>query len=170
MTHLLETDWYRVFYWFTVADNVKLITGILSVVFGIYFVIAVACALGATEDNWRSWEKGSKRVFFMFSSMFFICVFMWMLLPTKKDALIIITGGAVGNFVTKDSSSRAIPGDLTKFLHLYMKKEIEDLSSDTRAELGLQTPKETLVDKLKTLTKEEIIERLKNDTTLSINK
>ena len=81
-----------------------------------------------------------------------------------------MAGGAVGNFITTDTSSRAIPADITKFLHLSLNKEIEDLSkevkSDIKKELGIQTPKDKLLDKVEKLTKDELIEFLKNDSTI----
>lgn len=159
-------NWYKVFYWLSVADNVKLVMCILSIVLGVYMFGAIAAALGVFEDNFRSWEKGSKRVFYIFSIAFFISIMSWAFLPSKKDAMLIIAGGSVGNFLTTDSSSRALPADLTKFLHLKLNAELNDLGQETKKELGLQSPKEEFLDKAKEFTKEQLIEYLEKDTIL----
>ena len=82
----------------------------------------------------------------------------------------IVAGGAVGNFITTDTSAKSIPSDITKFLHLSLNKEIEDLQkevkTDIRKELGVQTEKDKFIDKVEKLSKEELIEYLKRDTTL----
>lgn len=67
--------------------------------------------------------------------------------------------------MTTDSSAKEIPSDITKFLHMSLKNEINDLNSDTKKELGVQTPKEKLLDNIKNLSKEQIIEYIKTDTT-----
>lgn len=159
-------NWYKIFYWFTVADNVKFITGALTIVFGILFAIAICCVL-LGEERYRDWDNLSKKTVITITLIFIFNLFIWALLPSKKDALIIITGGAVGEFVTKDSSARQIPSDLTKYLHTFMQSEIKDLDDNTKKELGLQTEKEKYIDKLKDLTKEEIINHLKQDSLIT---
>jgi len=84
--------------------------------------------------------------------------------------MLIVAGGAVGNFITTDTSSRAIPADISKFLHLSLNKEIDDLQkevqTDIRKELGIETQKDKLIQQVEKLTKEQLIEYLKNDTTI----
>lgn len=159
-------NWYRVFYWMSIADNVKAVFLALSIVIGIYFIIATAAALGMFDAKFTEWEKGTKRVYFIFTITFLFSITLWTFTPSKKDMMLIIAGGAVGNFITSDSSSRALPADLTKYLHLKLNAELEDLGSATKKELGLQTKKEELIDKVKDFSKEQLIEYLKNDTTL----
>lgn len=142
-------NWYKVFYWLTVADNVKTVTGILSIVFGVYFIGATAAALGIFESVYSTWEKGTKKVYLLFSTFFIISIFLWMLMPTKKDSLIIVAGGAVGNFITTDTSARAIPAEAMSLLRAKM---IEWKATT------LDEVKDTLVNK----TKEELIEMYKN--------
>jgi len=79
-------DWYRIFWYFTVADNLKLVF-FTSIFIGIF------------------------------------SLFAWIFLPSKRDALIIIVGGSVGNFVNRDTFAANIPKDLTKYLHKYMQKK-----------------------------------------------
>ena len=181
-------NFYSVFYWLTVADGVKKVFDVFSNVFTWFTVIsliAYAIAIGfsiqfkaenddAGYKDCLLWRKMISR-FYWISQI--ICVITWLgyvLTPTKKDCMLIVAGGAVGNFITTDTSSKAIPADITKFLHLSLNKEIDDLQkevkTDIRKELGVQTEKEKFIDKAEKLTKEQLIEYLKNDTTFSLAK
>lgn len=166
------TNWYKIFWYFTVADNLKTVTATLSILFGVVFVaLCISRAIRIDSDGGSFFKDATKPFKTFFFSVFFLGLFnlfAWTLLPTKKDALIIIVGGSVGNFVTSDSSSAKIPGDLTKLLHTYMQNEINDLDSDTKKQLGLQSPKDRLIDKAKDLTKDEIIKLLKSDTSVQV--
>lgn len=142
-------NWYSIFYWITVADNIKSVTYILAIIFGVYFIIASALALGLGDSTYSDWEKGNRRVYILFTILFIINIFVWMFLPSKKDALAIVAGGAIGNFVTTDSSARQIPHEA---LELVRYKLIE------WRETSIDEQKDTLVNK----SKEELIELLKN--------
>lgn len=186
-------NYYSVFYWLTVADGVKQVFDVFSNVFTWFTVIsliAYAIMIGVSiqckiDSNGKDkddkdykdsmlWRKMVGR--FYWTSQI-ICVITWLgyvLTPTKKDCMLIVAGGAVGNFITTDTSSRAIPADITKFLHLSLNKEIDDLQkevkTDIRKELGVQTEKEKFIERVEKLSKEQLIEYLKNDTTISLPK
>ena len=127
------------------------------------------------QDTYNSvliWRKFIGRTFWM---SFIFCMITWfgyVMTPTKKDCLLIVAGGTVGNFITNDTSAKAIPADITKFLHMSLKEQIEKLNADTKQdikkELGVQTPQEKLIDKVKSMSKDEIINYLKSDTTLKV--
>lgn len=164
--NFLNVNWYQIFYWLSVADNVKTVTLTLWIVLGVYVLGASLAALGMFENAFNTWEKGSRRVFYIFSIGFLLSIFTWMFLPSKKDCMLIIAGGSVGTFLSTDSSSKALPADLTKYLHLKLNSELNELGDETKKELGLQTKKEEFVDKLKDFSKEQIIDYLKKDTTI----
>jgi len=158
-------NWYKVFYWFSVIDNISTfaytLAGCLTAIVVISFVVKVF-----VDDYEELILTRAKSIFKW--SLPFACIF-WvaaLLIPTKKQMLLIIAGGSVGNFIQGDSSVQKLPSDVTRYLHLSMKKEIENLSTETKEELGIATPKETAVSKMKEMTKEQIIDYLKNDTTL----
>jgi hypothetical protein len=92
--------------------------------------------------------------------------FLYLFTPSKGDTLLIIAGGAVGNFVTSDSSSKAIPSDITNFIHMKLKAEMINVDDDIKRQLDVQSPKEKFMDKVKDLSKEQLIEYLQKDTTL----
>lgn len=176
-------NYFSVFYWLTVADGVKNVFDTFSNIFTFFTVISLIAYLiivGVSIDTKANnkeaeykdtllWRKLIGR-FYWVSQI--ICIITWLgyvLTPTKKDCLLIVAGGSVGNFITNDSSAKSIPSDITKFLHLSLNKEIDDLSktvqTDVRKELGVQTPKDKLLDGIGKMTKEQIIEYIKNDST-----
>lgn len=182
-------SWYKIFYWLTRADSIKDFFDSVSNIFVfftfIFFIVLVITNIGKaiqiSENNIedeeeekkdatiRAWElakKYSTKLFYPFLIITLITWTVYVFIPTKKDCLLIIAGGAVGNFITSDSSAKQLPSDVTKFLHLSLKKETEDLSNEAKQELGISTPKETLLNKAKNMTKEEIINYLTEDTTI----
>jgi hypothetical protein len=169
----LDVNWYSIFYWLSVADNAKAFFITLMVLFSIGCVISSLCfAFGREEDctcpKGGMAERAKKWMWYCYP----FAIFFWSLFiftPSKTDTLLIIAGGATGNFLTTDSSSKKIPSDITKFLHMELIKKTESLSDETRTELGLKpkTAKDIFLEKAKDFSKEQLIEYLKSDTTLT---
>lgn len=169
----LDINWYSIFYWLSVADNAKAFFVTFITIFTSISVIATLCFMVGRDADGECPKDGlaERAKKWMWWSYPFT-IFFWSLFiftPSKTDTLLIIAGGSMGNFLTTDSSSKKIPADITKFLHRELMSKTESLSENAKAELGLQpkTPKETLLEKAKDLTKEELIEYLKTDTTLT---
>jgi hypothetical protein len=158
-------NWYSIFYWVTVADGVKMFFNTFAIIFTVAFIV---CTIGyfisanyvsenqggsyeTDRKEWDVWRRAWKR---MWTACMISMPLLWagfVFCPSKKDAVVIIAGGAVGNFITSDSSARQIPSELTLLVREKMRSEIKDLKmSDV-----LQT------DTLKDKTKEELIEILK---------
>jgi hypothetical protein len=160
-------NWYQVFYWVTVADGVKSFFDAFSNFFMTVMVISMLAwgiAMGvyaSNRDSYSMTEGEVKEYKFWISS--FRKIMIWAMIwttitwggyifcPSKKDAVTIIAGGAVGNFITSDSSARQIPAELTLLVREKMRSEIQELKSDD----FLKT------DTLASKTKEELIELLK---------
>lgn len=186
-------DFYEIFYALTVSDGVKKCFDVFSNIFSWFtvlsFLIIIATMIGKattvssnnlknenedkTDSDWRAWETARKVAMTGFFTFLPLCIITWIgyvATPTKKDCLLIIAGGAVGNFIVSDSSSKQLPSDVTQFLHLSLKNEIKDLGEAAKKEisvqLGTQTPKDKLIDKVKELSKEQLIEYLKSDSTV----
>jgi hypothetical protein len=184
-------NWYKVFYWLTVSDGVKdaldtfsNIFTFFSVIFGLWYAICVVVILssdlGAEEiqiesekelKSWLNYRKWSGRTFWFTFTLTLGLWIGWAMTPTKKDCLMIIAGGSIGNFISNDSNATKIPGDVTKFLHMSLRNEIKDLELPTDVkqsltkDLGIKTDKEEFADKLKSLSKEELIKFIQSDTT-----
>lgn len=169
-------NWYSVFYWVMVADGVKkffdtssdVFTTFAIISFIVFFVtfIAIPVAIGTEETKndeedqvnplirgWKLVRKYSLRI--MYTSLI-LAMITWMgyiFIPSKKDSLTIIAGGAVGNFITHDSSAKQIPSEVMLLLRAKIKDEINDINTK-----NIISNKDTLVGK----TKEELIEIIKD--------
>lgn len=183
-------NWYSVFYWLTVSGSVKHFFDITSNIFTTVAIISLILMFSAsigkavtTDDQStkteeedkvnptiRAWEFTRKTGTKLFYPSLVLSLLTWtcyVFTPTKQDCLLIVAGGAVGNFITSDSSSKQIPSDVTKFLHLSLQKEISSLTDDAKKQIGMQSDKDKFLEKAKDMTKEQIIEYFKKDTTLA---
>jgi len=156
-------NWYNVFYWVTVADGVKGFFDVVSnwtLSFSVLFFMIYWIVFGMYHDKEMNNDESSEKTLIYwlgvvrktFIWFFITCMITWtcyVFCPSKKDAIIIIAGGAVGNFITSDSSSRQIPAELTLLIREKMRDEIEGLKT------GIS------IDTLQNKTKEELIEMLK---------
>jgi predicted PurR-regulated permease PerM len=156
---MLQINFYRVFYWITVADGVKKAFDAFSNLFTTFAVIGliiyVVNRIYRVTDECNNpkvtdqWGKHFSRFFYI---NLILCVITWfgfMLTPSKTDALTIVAGGAVGNFITSDSSAKQIPSELTNLLRLKIKDEIEQMKSPI------------ITDTLESKSKDELIEMIK---------
>lgn len=149
-------NWYSIFYWMSVADKVSGYLLCISIVTGILGFIALLSAILGDSD----YTKTFKRWMIGMWCISFVLGIGHAFTPSKKDMLLIVAGGAVGTFITSDSSARAIPADLAKYVHMGLQEQINDLSADTRKELGVDTPEDRLKEKVKSFSKEELLEYL----------
>lgn len=141
--------WYKIFYWLTVADGVKSFFDTASNIFTTFAVLSfiawVICSIGyanmvqenrskteeedKTDPGIRGWVK-LRIIFrnFMYPMIVLACL-TWLgyvLMPTKRDALVIIAGGAVGNFITSDSSAKVLPAEVMTLLRDKVRAEIKE--------------------------------------------
>lgn len=165
---MLLTNWYSIFYWISVADGVKSFFDVSSNMFSWFASLAIitwimvsvahATYTGATNQSDMQTTKGlltAKDWLKTFSYMMLIpAIFTWMgyvFCPSKKDALIIIAGGAVGNFITKDSSASQIPAEAMTLLRDKIRSEIREVNIT-----------EGITDTLENKSKEELIKLIKD--------
>lgn len=177
-------NWYGLFYLLGVADKVEGVTLTLAIISSIISVVMMIIWMGSntegdsfkiftTEVNngmvdvadlkfanrYRRWWSG-----FIICTV--VCWFSYMLIPDKRDIILIAAGGGAMTFLSQDSTAKQIPANITKFLNTTLTTEIAKLDEETREEFGMLTPKEKLVDKAKSMTKEELINFIQNDTTI----
>lgn len=169
-------NWYQIFYWLTVANTVGWVFTVLAIIAGVYVIIATIAAAGAFTESgkssWGYWEKQNKKLYIVVIVIFFFSLCLTVFIPSKKDFILIIAGGAVGEFVTNDSTAKKIPGDLTYLIHSYLKKEIDNIKDDVdpKIEIMFQTPKEAFLEKMKKASKDQLEEFIsKGDSSIIIN-
>lgn len=157
-------NWYKIFYWVSVADSLKSAMDVFSNIFTwftvlgfIIFMILFFTLKSDTKFNtveiasFKYWIKLMRSFFWMSFIMCFITWTAWVLIPTKKDALTIIAGGAVGNFITSDSSARNIPSEVMLLLRDKIRQEIKEVNIGS-----------TITDTLAGKTKDELIQMIKD--------
>lgn len=159
-------NWYSIFYWITVADGVKSFFDVFSDVFSwfavISFVFTIVVYIFLKDENQDRTEKDMASIrywltfFRRFTTWMMVLSFItwggYVFTPTKKDALLIVAGGAVGQFVASDSSAKQIPAEAMTLLRTKIRAEIMELNSP------IENIKDTLAEK----SKEELIEMLKS--------
>lgn len=166
------SNWYAIFYWLTVADNAKAFFITFICIFTAISLAAtltfICCRRGAdlTASDKSAGERAKKWMWWSYPFM----ILFWALFiftPSKLDALFIIAGGSATTFLTSDSSAKKIPADITNFVHRKLQSYTTSLDPEVKAELGIpKTAKESFLDKAKSLTKEELIDLIKTDTTV----
>lgn len=170
------TNYTKLFYWVSVADNATTLFGWMVVLFTIISLIVTIIFLVGMFAEEFSDEKGAdgisermKFISWMRKWLFWsypIMVLFWMLYvltPDKKQSLLIIAGGGVLNYLTTDSIAKQIPHELTD----YVVTELKSMATDVKVDLGIQTEKEKILESVKGLSSEELIEKMKNDNNLA---
>lgn len=171
-------NWYQVFYWLTVADGVKSffdvasdITTFFWVVSLIFYVFMIGFSLaneskdedGKIEKDVLRFRKMSGWIFWGFSILSLVTWFGYVAVPTKKDAVMILVGGSVVEFMTTDSVARQIPSELLVLARNY----VQAAAAEQKVELVIQNQKEKILQEIKNMTPEQISERMKVDTTFA---
>lgn len=170
---MLSVNWYSIFYWISVADGVKSFFDQSSNIFTtsavILSVITIICTIGRAvqvsqnssctpdddkkDPDIRSWELGRKYATKLLLWSVMLSVASWIgyvFCPSKKDALIIVAGGSVGNFITSDSSAKQIPAEAMVLLRDKIRAEIKDVNG------------KDVVDTLENKSKDELIKLIRN--------
>ena len=156
-------NYTNVFYWLTVADNARDFFFIFMLIFTVISGIATLCYLVQKMDGYDEDDAKSARKWVFWSYPFMI--FFWSLFiftPSKRDALLIIGGGQVVNFLTTDSTTRQIPHELSTFIV----SELKTMANDAKLEFKSGETKERLLNEAKELTGEELINKLKENPEL----
>lgn len=155
-------SWYSIFYWITVADGVKdffdafsnIFTSLAIISLIIFIVLAFILADPDLDDedrpSVRYWVLMLRRTFIWMTIFTIITWAGYVFCPTKRDALIIVAGGAVGKFITSDSAAKQIPTEALTLLRDKIRSEIKEVKLTDQ-----------IRDTLQSKTKEELIELLR---------
>ena len=160
-------NYTKLFYWLTVADNARSLFITAMIVFTVIFVIAFMVFLidrdaDGHADSDGAAERAKRWVWWAGP----FALFFWMLFvmtPSKKDALLIVAGGQTLNYLTNDSTARQLPKEALNFVVT----ELKSMAKDAEVQIDLRTQKEKILDEAKSLSAKELIERMKVDTTLA---
>jgi hypothetical protein len=162
-------SWYTLFYLFSILDKLSaaFMTGaVLSTI--AFVVLTITWFVNKdrlTNHNKEDGEHWLKVIRWPLRTVIFLGIIFWLLVilvPTRKDMIIIIAGGAVGEFVTSDSSAQKLPADITRFLRAEILKATAELSDEAKASIGIDVEAE----KIKKLSREELEKLVKDNNIL----
>lgn len=162
--NILTTNYTKLFYWLTVADNAK----VLFIVFIAIFTAVAAFSTIAFFGNGGSYQSADDKQSqamarkWMWWSYPFMILFwaLYVFTPSKRDALLIVAGGQTLNFLTTDSSTRKIPGEMSGFVLA----ELKNMAKEAQVELGIYNQKDKILDEAKKMTGEQVLEKMKVDS------
>jgi hypothetical protein len=170
--------WYSVFYWLTVADGVKSFFDVASDIFtwlSVIGLIAYIFAIGfsLSEDSRDSQDEIMPQylrirkmfgwIFWGFTILSLVSWFGYVAVPTKKDAVMILVGGSVVEFMTTDSIAKQIPSELL----ILARNEIQSAAAEAKVDLGIMSQKEKILEEAKKMSTSELMDRIKTDTTFA---
>lgn len=162
-------NWYQIFYLFSIANKLGTFFGwmvtiftLITLVSWVIFIIYKCYSNGFLLDDKKE-DKADRenlaiqRKWVWFSTTFFVIFWMlYILTPTKKDMLLIIAGGSVGQFVASDSSAQKLPADITRFLHAEIVKATAEIGDNKTNESDKKSVIAPEVERIKNMSKQEL--------------
>ena len=161
-------NYVKLFYWLTVADNLRdfFIVGII--LFTISSVVSTMTYFVAHVSE-KSEDKSiilPSRKWMWWSYPF--CMFFWLsylLTPSQKDSLFIIGGGQALNYLTTDSTAKQLPREFLSFINGQLRLKAAESKIELDELVNDKPTKEVVSDNLKTATADEIMNKLNTDST-----
>lgn len=146
-------NWYFFFYLFSIADSLNLIFQVLGIVGICFATLLFIGRVAAHIDLAQEIRPELTKFRNVFSIVGLVFLFLYAMIPDKKDIALIIVGGSVGQFVMNDENAKEIPADITRFIRAELLSATSELTDDAKEALGLKTKRDSLME----LSKEELI-------------
>lgn len=154
-------DYTKIFYWLTVADSAKKVFLWMLIIFGLITIISTIAYFFTCEEPKN---QRLSRLWMWRSYPFFLTFLMLhVLIPSKKDSLLIIAGGQTLNFLTTDKSAKQIPAELSGFVLT----ELKNMAKEASVDLNIASQKEKVLEQAKSMTSEELLQTIKKDSTFA---
>ena len=167
-------NWYIIFYIMSIADSLGTFSIWIAVLATITLIICSILKMPAelmndgspVREDQRIFEKDNEqgrrnlnkiwRLAIIFTVVFW---FLYIAIPDRKDMILIVAGGTVGEFVANDENAQKLPSEVFQYLRkevLEATTELDgELSKEIRKELGMKT-KEQILKELNSLSEEEL--------------
>ena len=161
-------NWYTIFYWLTVADNARGFFWFFAVVTSLIAIISMVCFFVYAANDEEKYMKWSRN--WMWWSWPIMIIF-WLgviLTPSKKDALLIVAGGGVMEFMTSDSTAKQLPHTMLVFVESELKAMAQDAKVEfleAKKKLTQEDMKQKIRDEASKMTTQEVLDKMKADTT-----
>lgn len=156
-------DYTKIFYWLTVADSAKTVFLWMLIIFGIITIISTIAFFVNHEDHEKDDQRLSRLWMWRAYPFFLTFLMLHVLIPSKKDSLLIIAGGQTLNFLTTDKSAKQIPAELSGFVLT----ELKNMAKEASVDLNIATQKEKILEKAKAMSSEELLRTIKTDSTFA---
>lgn len=119
---------YSKLYWLTRLDNIQILLTFL-IIFGVFYllVLGVYRFITYVED-----DDIVKRPWHWVIGFFFLTIGVLgkTFTPTRNEAIFIVAGGKITDFVENDTSINKIPSQTTAILSTWLDKEIKKLKGN----------------------------------------
>jgi len=159
-------NFYWIFYLYSIVNNLSTFFGWFCVIFTLISVVSwVLFFVGkggtVNSDNtetekqyFASLAKGTRPWVWWATTFMTIFWLAYVATPSKKDMLLIVIGGTVGNYITTDKNAKQLPNDVV----VWMRAEILKATSELKVDLGdkKKTMQESQLEDLKKLSKEQL--------------
>lgn len=126
-------NWYLFFYLISIADNLKIGSVIGGVIVCIAFIVFLVYYINLCDDAYddflgkdkkaqkskKQQVKNKLRYIVIVAALFSaVAIFV----PSKKDILLIVGGGAAMEFIENDEHLKELPSEVTEFITNEMKE------------------------------------------------
>ncbi|NJO64042.1 MAG: hypothetical protein HC836_39450 [Richelia sp. RM2_1_2] len=157
-------NWYTLFYLFSILDKLTLAFQWGAGLCTAGFVVLTICHyvnrfdVNSYEEKANAHQVGLrwiKTLKIPRISMLVLAILFWLLIifvPARRDMIIIIAGGAVGEFIMHDDNAKELPADITRFLRGEILKATAELTDEAKQSIGIDVEAE----KIKKLSREEL--------------
>ena len=179
-------NYYELFYWITRGDSMREFSLDAAHFFTVFATLSlvgfVICMIGEgvsfnenhirteeekkTDPLFKTWNRIKRGFMFPFIPLTLLAIIFHLfsvLIPTKKEALLILGGGGVLTYLTSDSTGKQFPKEIGEFTLVQLKS----YSKQAQVELGIMTEQDKVLDQLKNLSGEQLINLMKIDTNIS---
>ena len=119
---------YFKIYWLTRLDNINGIFFAACIV--LFMLLFFTYITRAIEGEYFIFTKLYARTILIIS--FILCVIVTNLIPSKKEAIIILAGGKTMDFVQSDTSLSKIPAQATTIISSYLDKTIKEIKRENK--------------------------------------
>lgn len=157
-------NWYKLFYFVSIADGIREALNTLAIIGCVaggvlLFILFVGSNM---MDDFSakdlalvaSTKKTCRRALRWIIPVSIFAFLLSVLIPSKRDGLLILAGGAVGTYIAGDSSIKALPKEATELLREKIREEVKEIRAGNTGN--------DLKDTLKEKSKEELI-KIVND-------
>lgn len=132
-------SWYWIFYLLSVVDNLRIvmevtwiISMLLSIAFTIIFLVNkhnIVEGYQSDKDKYTLWVTISKRVMKIFITLFITMLLVYIFTPSRTGILMIVAGGAVGEFVVNNEDAKELPAELTSWFRAELQQEVQEIKN-----------------------------------------